>query len=440
MNANANPSLPLRGVRALELAEIWAGPYSGVLMGDMGAEVIKVESIQRIARGSVRPPPGSSGYPNGDPGERPWNRSANFNGLNRNKASVTLDLTTPKGAETFKELVNVSDVVVSNYAFGVVTDTFGLGYEVLRQIKPDIVMLLMPGYGNTGPYKRYRSMGMTIDALSGHSALRGYPDRDLETLSPVHHPDAVGGVTAAFAVCVALHRRNQTGQGQFIDMAQSEAFIPHMGEAFLEYGMTGQPRERRGNRHPEMAPHGVYPCVGEDRWVAIAVRNEEEWIALCEAMGMHGLANDERFAGLEARLQNLAELDDLVSRWTCRLDRYDVTERLQARGVPAGPVLDCGPDAYDDLHLQARNYFQEITHPDAGTHLLSGPMWKMSGQSEPRHEPAPCLGEHNSYVMREVLGLSDAAYANLEQEQVIGDTPLEGSDMGGVRRVQRQSG
>ena len=431
--------LPLAGVRGLEMAEIWAGPFCGSLLGDLGAEVIKVESIQRLARGQIRPPQGSSGYPDGDPGERPWNRSANFNALNRNKNSITLDLTTPRGADVFKELVSVSDVVFSNYALGVVTDTFSLGYEVLRQIKPDIIMLLMPGFGNTGPYRRYRSMGMTIDALSGHSSLRGYPDLDLSSLSLVHHPDAVGGVTAAFAICAALHYRARTGKGQFIDMSQAEAFIPHMGEAFLEYGMTGQLRERRGNRHPAMSPHGVYSCLGEDRWVTVAVRDEDEWRAFCEVMGTSSIAGDERFSTLEARLRNQDELDSLISQWTSHRDRYDVTRRLQARGIPSGPVLDCCEDAYDDPHLQERGYFQEITHPDAGVHLLSGPMWKLSEAGEPRHEPAPCFGEHNPYILREVLGLTDTAYRELEEEEVIGSVPLEGSDMGGVRRVKRGS-
>ncbi len=439
MNIDSTAPLPLAGVRSLELAEIWAGPFCGVLLGDLGAEVIKIESIQRIARGPVRPPQGSAGYPDGDPGERPWNRAANFNGLNRNKLDLTLDLGDPKGADAFKELVSISDVVVSNYAYGVMTEKFGLDYETLRRVKPDLVMLLMPGFGNTGPYKRYRSMGMTIDALSGHSSQRGYPDLDLSTLSLVHHPDAVGGATAAFAVCAALHRRNRTGEGQFIDMAQAESFIPHMGEAVLEYGMTGHPRARRGNRHPDMAPHGVYPCEGEDNWVAIAVRTESEWRAACAAMGAHALADDPRFAMLDARLANHDELDAIIAGWTRGLDRRRAVELLQEAGVPAAAVVDCGADAYDDPHLQARDYFQQVTHPEVGTFLLSGPMWKLSEQGEPRHEPAPGLGEHNAYVLRDLLGVSGSAYAELERDLVIGDTPLEGSDMGGIRRVRREA-
>ena len=427
--------LPLKGVRALELAEIWAGPYCGALLGDLGAEVIKVESIQRIARGSLHPRRGDPGYADGDPGDRPWNRFANFNAINRSKLGITLDLTSPKGVDAFEELVSVSDVVFCNYAFGVL-DSFGLGYGALLQTRPDLIMLMMPGYGNTGPYKRYRSMGMTLDAITGHSAMRGYPDLDLTYLSLVHHPDAVGGVTAVFAICAALFHRARTGKGQFIDMAQAEAFTPHLGEVFLEYGMKGHAWERRGNRHPAMAPHGCYRCVGDDQWVTIAVRDDQEWRAFCQAAGMADLAHDARFATLDARLRNQDELDLLISRWTSARDRYGVTRLLQERGVPTGPVLDSCGDTYDDPHLQERGYYQVVTHPEAGTYPLSGPIWRMSGAPEGVQGPAPCLGEHNSYVLGRVLGLGEDVLRRLEDEEVIGTVPLEGADMGGVRRAR----
>ena len=431
-----NKKRPLASVRALELAEIWAGPYCGALLGDMGAEIVKVESIQRISRGAINPRPGAPGYPDGDPGERPWNRSANFNVLNRNKQGITLDLTSARGVEVFKELAAVSDVVFCNSAFGVM-EKFGLGYEELRQVKPDLIVLFMPGYGNTGPYKGIRSMGMSIDAISGHSSLRGYPDLGLHRLSPVHHPDAVGGVTAAFAVCAAIHNRARTGKGQFIDMSQAEAFVPHLGEIFLEYGLTGQPRERRGNRHPAMAPHGAYPCRGEDAWVAISVRSEREWRELCQIIGSTQMSDDPRFKTLESRLENVDALDDAISKWTSERDHREVADLLQAHGIPAGPVLDCDGDTYDDPHLQQRDYFQAVTHPDAGTHLLSGPMWKSASAPQPRHEPAPSLGQHNNQVLEEVLGFTSDEMQSLEQTKVVGTVPLEGSDMGGVRRVQR---
>ncbi|MQG57596.1 MAG: CoA transferase [SAR202 cluster bacterium] len=430
---------PLTGIRVLEVAEIWAGPYCGTLLGDMGAEIVKVESVQRISRGPIRPRPGSPGYPDGEPGERPWNRVANFNAINRNKMAVTLDLTRPEGVDVFLDLVAGSDVVVSNYSFGVM-EKFGLGFDALRHARPDVVVAFMPGYGNTGPYKSIRSMGMSIDAISGHSALRGYPDLDLSRLSPVHHPDAVGGVTAAFAICTAIHQRARSGKSQFIDISQSEAFIPHLGEVFLEYELTGKTRERRGNRHPAMAPHGAYPCEGEDAWVTIAVRTDSEWSALCEVIGDPGLAGDHRFATLENRLQHHDEIDDVLSRWTSQHNYQRVTELLQARGIPAGPVLDCCAATFDDPHLQERRYFDTIQHPDAGTHPMSGPIWKLHSESESRHEPAPGLGQHNEYVLGEVLGITRERLDSLERDNVIGTVPLEGADMGGVRRANRAAG
>ena len=424
---------PLAGVRVLELGEIWAGPFCGELLGDLGAEVISIESIQRIYRGTVRPRPGTLGYADGEPGERPWNRWANYNALNRNKLGITLDLASADGAGAFRELVSTSDVVFSNYAFGVM-DSFGLGYDALRKERPDLVMLLMPGFGNTGPYQRYRSMGMTIDAISGHSKLRGYPDTDLSQLPMVHHPDAVAGVMAAFAIGVALHHRARTGVGQFIDVSQAEAFMTHLGEFFLGNGMNGRSRERWGNRNASMAPHGCYPALGEDRWVTIAVKDDVRWQGFCEVAG---IAQKPELSTLEGRLSNRDELDALVGRWTSGLDRYEATRLLQAKGIAAAPVLDCGADAYDDPHLQERGYFQEVTHPEAGTFLLSGPLWKLHGASPLDQTPAPCLGQHNGYALGEVLGYSHSTLEALEARQVIGTVPLEGSDMGGVRRSKQ---
>ena len=434
---------PLAGIRALELAEIWAGPFCGVLLGDMGAEVIKVEALQRIARGPIRPAPNTPGYPDYDPGARPWNRQGNFNATNRNKLGLTLDLTSEQGVDAFKRLVNISDIVFTNYAFGVM-DRLGVGQEVLRKIKPDLIVLFTPGYGNTGPYKRHRSMGMAIDAMTGHSALRGYPDLDLSHNSLVHHPDAVAAVTATFAICAALHYRARTGKGQFIDMSQAEAFMPHLGEVFLENQMSGRRRERRGNSHPRMSPHGCYRCAGDDAWVAIAVRSRREWQSLCDVIGQPRLSADPRFASIDDRIANRDALDAIIGEWTSRRDRHDISAQLQAAGVPAAPVLDCGADTYDDPHLQARQYFQLVTHADAGTYPMSGPVWSLLSQADDdtrlpnRHEPAPTLGEHNGLLLGDLLGYTSDTLRSLERANTIGTTPIQGADMGGVRRFARE--
>ena len=302
---------------------------------------------------------------------------------------------------------------------------------------PDIILLLMPGFGNTGPYKRYRSMGMTMDAIIGHSTLRGYPDMDLSTITPVHHADAIAGVTAVFAMTTALHYRARTGHGQFIDLSQAEASIPHLGEILMEYAMNGVVRERMGNRHPSMAPHGCYACKGDDKWITIAVRNDQEWQTLCKVIKRPELAFDERFATSLSRLRHQDELDSIISQWTLQKDRYKVMRDLQANGIPVGPVLDCCGDTYDDPHLQARDYFLEVNHPEAGIHLYSGPLWKLASDPKPAQTPVPCLGADNEYVLGDLLGLSQEMMQELEIQQIIGTAPLEGADMGGVRRVQR---
>ena len=293
---------PLEGVRALELSEIWAGPFCGCLLGDMGAEVIKLESIQRIARGPLNPPINTPGYPNNDPGDTPWNRQGNFNSVNRNKLGLTLDLKTEDGVNVFKDLVSTVDIVFCNYA-RTVMENFGLGYEVIKQIKPDIIFMLMPGYGNDGPYKNYRSMGMAIDAISGHSFLRGYPDIDQSSNSLVHHPDAVAAVNGLLALTTALIRKTKSGEGQFIDMSQAESFMTHLGEIYIENQINSEVRERRGNRHPNMIPSGVYRCIGDDNWIAISVRNETEWEKLCDLIDPH-IMKDSLFLNKTLRLKN----------------------------------------------------------------------------------------------------------------------------------------
>ena len=424
---------PLEGIRAIELSEIWAGPFCGCLLGDMGAEVIKLESIQRIARGPLNPLINTPGYPDNDPGDTPWNRQGNFNSVNRNKLGLTLDLKTENGVNVFKDLVSTVDIVFCNYA-RTVMENFGLGYEVIKQIKPDIIFMLMPGYGNDGPYKNYRSMGMAIDAISGHSFLRGYPDIDQSSNSLVHHPDAVAAVNGLLALTTALIRRTKSGKGQFIDMSQAESFMTHLGEIYIENQINDEVRERRGNRHPNMIPSGVYRCSGDDNWIAISVRNETEWEKLCDLIDPC-IMEDPQFLNKTLRLKNHDELDKIINKWTSSKTKEEVMNTLQDTGIPAGAVLDCGPEAYSDPQLNERNFFQIVDHPDAGIYPMSGPIFRFqSDKTEPKHMPSPCLGQHNDYILGELMGYSDHKISVLEKTEVIGNKPLTGSDMGGSRR------
>ena len=435
MNISANTNtnrLPMKGVRALELSEIWAGPFCGSLMGDMGAEVIKVESIQRIARGPININSASGDYPDNDPGEQPWNRQSNFNGTNRNKLGITLDLGTPKGVETFKELASISDIIFCNYARRVM-DNFGLGYESIRKIKPDIIYMLMPGYGNTGPYKDYRSMGMAIDAITGHSHLRGYPELDHSSNSLVHHPDAVAGVHGVAALSTALIHKTRTGIGQFIDMSQAESFMTHLGEIFLEYQMTGEPRERYGNRSPDFAPQGVYKCAGEDEWVSISVCDESQWNIFKKLLGL----SESIYPSLDTvkkRIENHTTLDDLINRWTQGKNKNDVMMELQNHGIPSGAVLNCGSDTYENRHLNQREFFELVEHPQAGIFPMSRGIFKFADITLSNQRHSPCLGEHNTQILQNLLGISHENVNDMEINEIIGTLPLSGSDTGGSRR------
>ena len=429
-------SKPLSTIRALELSEIWAGPFCGCLMGDMGAEIIKIESIQRIGRGPINPPSNAGGYPDDDPGNDPWNRQSNFNAINRNKKSLTLDLKTEQGLNAFKDLVSQSDIVFCNYA-RTVMENFGLSYDEVRKIKPDIIYMLMPGYGNTGPYADYRSMGMAIDAITGHSFLRGYPDMDHSSNSLVHHPDAVAATNGVMAIASALVHRTKTGEGQFIDMSQAESFMTHLGEIYLENQMQSFSRQRRGNRHPDFAPQGVYKCSGEDNWIAISIKSDADWSKFKSTVGNNNL-NSDVFDTLVGRQQHHDQIDKVINEWTYSQDRYDVLNRLQSDQITSGVVLDCGSDSYADPHLNERDFFQIVEHPSAGIYPMTGPIFKFeSSNGHVIHNPAPCLGQDNMYVLKEVLGYGNDKITQFEANEIIGTVPLPGSDMGGSRRVAK---
>ena len=430
--------LPLSGLRVSVISVVLAGPFGSMLLADLGAEVIRVESIHHfpsITRGYMPHPPqfivpttgGASGsfsgglqtYLDHEAGERPWNRFAMFNVQSRNKLSCCIDLTRPEGKDVFRKLIQVSDVFYENNAPQVM-ENLGLTYEVLKEWKPDIIYLRMPGLGLTGPYRDFPGFGAQLDALGGHMLLKGYPGRDATfTTGEIYHCDACAGATAAFAVLCALHFRSRTGKGQLIDLSQIESFIPQLGEIFMDYTMNQREQTSFGNRDPFTAPQGCYRCQGDDRWVVISVTSDGEWEGLCRAMGNPPWTNEQRFVTNRGRLNNHDELDELIEKWTLSHDNYEVMHILQNEGVPAGPVMD-QRDAYHDPQLRARGFFEDVTHPETGTHSYPGMLWKMSKSPLSIRRPAPCLGEHNEYVFKEIIGLSEEEMVKLEKELVIG--------------------
>lgn len=414
-------ALPLRSIRILDLTMVVAGPYSTLVLADLGAQVIKIEGPTRWDpfRGPRAPHGGH--YHGGLGPPHPYNRSLQFNELNRNKLAITLDLSQPQGVRLFKGLARISDVVLENYSPRVMGN-FGLDFESLRRERPDIIMVSMPGYGSTGPYRDYVAHGPGVDAMSGMQWLTGHAD-GLPLKAGGQYCDQTNGLTATFAILTALFHRRRSGKGQHIDVAMREASTQLIGEAFLAYSLTGRVPQRMGNDHPSHAPHGCYPCRGEDEWVTIAVGSDEEWDRFCHALGDPPWTQDPRFATAPGRWHQRRELDGHVAAWTKERAARDVMWLLQEAGVAAGSVSD-SQAIVEDPHLLQRDFLQTTQHAQAGENVHCSLPWKVSGQRPPMSRPAPCFGEHNGYVLGELLGLSGTEVEALAAEKVISQEPL----------------
>ncbi|WP_089719376.1 CaiB/BaiF CoA transferase family protein [Candidatus Entotheonella palauensis] len=414
----------LEGLRILDMTQVAVGPYTTLLPGFMGAEVIKVESCSRmdISRGQARPSSNSAGlYPQGEIGERPWDRTGHYIHRNGNKLSLTLDLAAPRGKALLLQLAAKCDVLVENYRASVM-DRLGLGYEAISQVNPRLIYVKISSQGATGPEKDYGSLGSTLEQTAGLASITGYED-GIPLMTNETFPDPVVGMLAVGALMAALRQRRQTGRGTFIDLAQREVTAAMLGEHILAHGATGNVPGPTGNRHPHMAPQGVYLCRGEDMWVSISVGNDTQWQALCEAMGQPQLAQDTRFATLPARHAHASDLDAILSAWTQERDHYDVMHLLQSHGVPAGAVLK-GSETIADPHLHARGFWDEVHHPESGPYQQVTTPWQLSKSPRRTTTPAPSLGAHNGYVLGEILGLSEQEIHALAQEGIIGTRPI----------------
>jgi crotonobetainyl-CoA:carnitine CoA-transferase CaiB-like acyl-CoA transferase len=416
--------LPLEGIRIADLTQVWAGPKCTQILADLGAEVIKIEAPKRSdpARGTTNLL-GKERYPNGDRGARPYNRSAYFNAMNRNKYGITLDLRLEDGRLLFEKLVALSDVVIDNFSAGVM-ERLGFGYERLRQIKPEIIMVSLSGFGSTGPDSRSVAWAETVEAMAGLPSVTGYQDGP-PMLTFQAPSDPVAGMFGAAAVMVALRHRRESGLGQYVDLSQLEALLNVGFAPLLDWELNGRLRERLGNAHPSMAPHGCYPCLGRDAWVAITVTNDDEWTRLCRVLGDHPLASEARFATVLGRIEHRAELDELLADWTRDQEASALAARLQAAGVASGPVLDMGQVA-SDSQLAERGLLRTIDHSEIGPYpYYYGARARFPGlELEPRKR-APCYGEDNAYVLTHLLGVSKAELERLERDGVIAREPQE---------------
>ncbi|MXY47057.1 MAG: CoA transferase [Chloroflexi bacterium] len=409
----------LVGVRILDFSRIWAGPHATKLLADMGAEVIKVEAIR--AWDPHRMIVGSGNLPDGERGDDPWNRSGWFNTLHMSKYGITAEMRHPKGKAIIEDLVSVSDVVIENFRAGLM-ERRGLGYEVMRSIRPDIIMVSMPAFGSVGPWKDFIQYGIGQEQLGGIASMNGYRGEEAPVKSGVNFGDPISGAHAAGAVLSALWRRRRTGEGCFIDVSQLESAIMTIGEHLLGYQMTGRRAENRGNRHPVYAPHGAYRCSGEDAWVTIVIADDAEWARLCAVMGKPQLAEHPDYADVLSRRRNHDALDALLSEWTRDKSATDATQILQGAGVSAAPVMT-GEMIFNDPHYQERELLEFVEHPSCGPYFMPGAAWKMSATPPGVRWHAPRLGEHNAQIFGELLGMAPDAIAELEAEGVSGTAP-----------------
>jgi crotonobetainyl-CoA:carnitine CoA-transferase CaiB-like acyl-CoA transferase len=327
---------------------------------------------------------------------------------------MTLDLRTPSGRELFLQLVEKSDLLLENNSVGFL-EKFSIGVDQVTARNPSISIVRMPALGASGPYVEYMGFGANFEALCGLTSLRGYPDLDPTYRNPTAYMDAATGSMAAFACLVAILRNRRTGTGSVIELAQTETTMQTIGEYLISAANGGLALGTIGNRDLRYAPQGAYPCTGDDQWVAIAVRSDEEWAALCHLMGDPDWSADPKLANVPGRWEQHDDVDARISEWTSTLDRYDVFRRCQEMGVPAAPLLT-EADAFDDPQLAARSYFLPLTAPDTGTHLYPGHSFRWSGPPLAWDKPAPALGEDNEYVYKTVLGLNDEEYAEAEAQ------------------------
>ena len=407
-------SLPLAGLRVVELTANWAGPLAGRYLADLGAEVIKVEAPKRPATRGLH-------YPGGDGRTRPYNRSGYFNKLNRNKLGVALDLSLPRGRELFLRLVRRADVVIENNSARVMGN-LGLGYDVLRGENPDIILCSMSGFGGIGPERDYVAYGSNIETVAGLAALMGYHDDPTPHRTGSYYADPVAGAHGAVAILAALRRRDRTGEGQWIDLSLLESAAALFGEALMDWSLNGRVPAPRGNRHPVYAPQGCYPCAGNDSWLALTARDEQEWQALCRVLGRNDLAADPCLQTPAGRHEQHDALDAAIAAWSTKLDHYEAARRLQAEGVPAAPVL-ANWELLSDPHLFARGFYVPVPHPEVGVLPFPGMPWHFSRTPGTVRFGAPCFAEHNHLVFRDILGLSDDELAALYAEGVTADEP-----------------
>ncbi len=408
----AYPPKTFADIKVLDLTTFWAGAYLTCYLGAFGADIVKVESIQR---------PDGFRYSGAwaHEGDRWYERSGLWQATNLNKRDITLDLASEQGRDLIRRLVRQADVVVENFSPRVI-EHFGLDYESLVELKPDVILVRMPGFGLTGPWREYVGWALNFEQTSGMAAVTGYPDGPPCTLQGPADP--IVGVHAGVALLAALEHRRRTGEGQLVEIAQIEVAAGLTAEPVIEYSMNGIIQPRNGNRHRGLV-QGVYPTAAADDWVALSVRDDSDWRQLAEAIDQPGLLADARFASPGAREHSHDDFDDVVASWTRTLTAAQIVDRLSARRVPVEQVMTA-ERMYDIAQLVERRYYEEFEHPVTGRHRYPGwPFTMTPGPVRHHRFTSPTLGQHNDEILRG-LGLSQNEIEDLRARRVIGETAL----------------
>ena len=418
--ATPDDPLPLKGLRIIDLTMGWAGPTATRQMGDLGADVIKVESCQypdwfrgTDPRGPYHP-------------ERTYEKNYWFQMMNRNKSGITLDLTNPKGLALLKRLLADADAVIDNYAADVLP-RLGLGADAMHAINPRLVVVTMPAFGMRGAWSGVRAYGSTLEQASGLPSVTGR-DGDPPTMLHAALGDPVGGVSAAASLMLGLVEQRRTGKGQHIDLSATEALLPLVAPSIIEQSATGKSSPRTGNRHPRFVPNGCFPCLGEDQWVTLAIQTDAQWQALCVAMHRDDLTADTALATADGRRKEEDRIEVAIRQWTTTVRPDLAMVTLQAAGIAAGTAR-LPVDLAGDPHLLSIGHWQAVSRPFMGPHLLPSVAYREGDSKMPYAitRLAPTLGQHNAKVLTELLGLSDDDIAALRAEGIIGDKAVSKS-------------
>lgn len=379
---------PLQGVRVIELTKVWAGPFAGRLLAYLGAEVIRVESLESLDT--------SRSYNVSDIDNAPG-----FQAVNPQKLSVQINMRSKEGIKLILDLLSQSDVIMENMRPGAI-ERMGLDYETVKAVNPAIVFVSMGMFGSDGPLKYQTGYAPCFAALSGLSALVGNAVGQARGMN-IRYGDSTVGTAAAFGAVTALLHRRRTGLGQFVDVSAVEALAVMAGDSIVDYSLSGHVSGCEGNRHPDMVPHGSYPCRDQE-WISLAVPSEESWRALTQAMGQPQLADAAQFKTKLDRKANEAELNQLIAAWTVTQNAAELTSVLQSCGVAAAKSLS-SVELVADSHLWSRGFFPIVSDRSGHTRPVVGASWAMSSGAA-INDRGPALGEHNAYVFGDILGLS----------------------------------